>query len=90
VTFIFNCAERPGLEHLGTAMYRPKQKGFTSDGQEHCDPALFERIHLSPYRPNSALIFFRHDALFHGVELLTAENLQGSNRPNIQFNLWQS
>lgn len=88
VTCVFNCAERPGLEHLGTALYLPKQQGLTSDGTEHLNPALFDRIGMVPFRPNSALIFLRNDALFHGVELVTAERLQGSNRPNIQFNYW--
>jgi hypothetical protein len=87
---IINCAERDGLEHLGTAMYLPKQKGLTNKGTDHFDPALFERIRVVPFRPNSALIFFCEDALFHGVELLTEETLQGSNRPNIQYNLWDN
>lgn len=87
---VINCAERPGLEHLGTAMYLPKQKGLTNEGTDHYDPALFERIRIVPYKPNSALIFFCEDALFHGVELVTAKTLQGSKRPNIQFNLWDN
>ena len=90
LSFLINCAERDGLEHLGTAMYLPKQAGLTNDGTNHYDPALFERIGVVPYRPNSALIFFCEDALFHGVELVTKETLQGSNRPNIQFNLWDN
>jgi hypothetical protein len=90
LSFLINCAERDGLEHLGTAMYLPKQRGLTNEGTDHYDPALFERIRVVPYRPNSALIFFCEDALFHGVELVTAETLQGSNRPNIQFNLWDN
>jgi hypothetical protein len=72
VSCIINCAERAGLDHLGTAMYLPKQTDFTSDGTEHLDHALFKRIHVVPFKPNSALIFFRHDALFHGVEPVTA------------------
>jgi hypothetical protein len=85
---VINCAERAGLEHLGTVMYVPKRKGLTSDGREHLDPALFERLRTLPFKPNSALIFLRDDALFHGVEPVTAAALQGSNRPNIQYNLW--
>jgi len=88
LTCVINCAERAGLEHLGTVMYLPKQRGFTSDGREHLDPARFDRVRVVPFKPNSALIFLRHDALFHGVEPVTAETLQGSNRPNIQYNLW--
>lgn len=87
---VINCAERSGLEHLGTVMYLPKQKGLTSDGTEHLNPALFDRVRVVPFNANSALIFLRDDALFHGVELVTAETLQGSNRPNIQYNLWDN
>jgi hypothetical protein len=87
---VINCAERPGLEHLGTVMYLPRRKGLASDGTEHLNPALFDRVRTVPFRPNSALIFLRDDALFHGVELVTAETLQGSNRPNIQYNLWDT
>lgn len=85
---VINCAERAGLEHLGTVMYVPKRKGLTSDGREHLDPALFDCVRRLPFQPNSALIFLRDDALFHGVETVTAAALHGSNRPNIQYNLW--
>jgi hypothetical protein len=88
VTCIFNFPERSGLEHLGTMMYTPKQEGFTCSGVVHHDPELFDRLHVVPYRPNTGLFFFRDDRLFHGVERLTEESLMGSERPNIQFNLW--
>jgi len=41
ITCVFNFAEHDGLDDIGTAMYLPKQKGFTSDGDAHHDPALF-------------------------------------------------
>lgn len=88
ITCIFNCPERGGLEHLGTAMYEPKQVGFTCRGIVHHDPRLFHLTQTVPFRPNSALMFFRDDRLFHGVERLTPESLMGSDRANVQFNLW--
>jgi hypothetical protein len=88
VTCVFNCAERTGLDHLGTAIYEPKQEGFTCDGRVHHNPELFNLTEIVPYRPNSALIFFRDDRLFHGVERLNDRALMGSQRANIQFNFW--
>lgn len=88
ITFILHCPERDGLEHLGTAIYEPKEAGFTCRGIVHHNPALFRRTHVVPFVPNSALVFFRGDQLFHGVEPLTETSLQGSHRANVQFNLW--
>ncbi|MEQ1491002.1 MAG: hypothetical protein ABL932_10685 [Terricaulis sp.] len=90
LTCVLNFAERDGLDHLGTTMYEPKEAGFTCQGIVHHNPDLFSPIGIAPYRPNSALFFFRDDRLFHGVERLTEESLQGSERPNVQFNLWAS
>lgn len=88
VTCVFNFAERDGLDHLGTTIYEPNAKGFTCDGTVHHDPKLFRPIGIAPYRPNSAFIFLRDDRLFHGVERLTVDGMMGSQRPNVQFNLW--
>lgn len=90
ITCVFNCPERAGLEHLGTAIYEPKEAGFTCRGSAHHDPARFHVKGKVPFAQNSALIFFRDDRLFHGVERLTKDELGGSERPNIQFNLWES
>jgi len=88
ITCVFNFAEHDGLDDIGTAMYMPKENGFTSDGEAHHDPALFDKIGMAPFRPNSGLIFFREDRTFHGVEKLTADSLGDSKRPNIQLNFW--
>lgn len=88
LTCVFNFAERDGLDHLGTALYEPHAKNFVCNGTVHHDPNLFSQTGIAPYRPNSAFIFLRDDRLFHGVERLTADDMMGSQRPNIQFNLW--
>ena len=88
VTCIFNFPEHEALEHIGTAMYAPKQPDFKSDGLVHLNPDDFDYTHTVPFRPNSALIFFRTDISFHGVQRLTASNLMGSPRYNVQYNLW--
>ena len=89
VTCILNCAERDQLDHLGTALYEPKIPGFTCNGIVHHDPNKFNRISVLPFQPNSALIFFRDDRLFHGVERLSADDAAVSERRNVQFNLWE-
>lgn len=87
-TALFYFAEREGLEHLGTTLYRPLERGFTCDESAHYDPAQFERGETAPYRPNSAFIFARTNVLFHGVHPLTADALAGSRRRGIQMSLW--
>ena len=49
-------------------MYVPKEKGFTCTGIVHHNPVLFIHTHTVPFRRNSALMFFRDDRLFHGVD----------------------
>ena len=86
ITCVFYFPERDDLEYLGTAMYEPKEKGFTCKGVVHHNPEKFIYTHTVPCKKNSVLIFFRDDRLFHGVEKLTGE--EDSERFNIQFNLW--
>jgi hypothetical protein len=88
ITCIFNFPEHKALEHIGTAMYAAKQPGFTSDGLVHLNPDDFDFTHTVPFRPNTALIFARTDASFHGVQHLTQASLMGSPRYNVQYNLW--
>ena len=86
MTCVFYFPERDDLEHLGTAMYEPKEVGFTCKGVVHHNPENFHYTHTVPCKKNSALMFFRHDALFHGVKEMTGT--EDSERYNIQFNLW--
>lgn len=53
---------------LGTALYRPKQRGFTCLGGPHYDFDGFERIRVQPYLPNSLFAFVKTRTSFHGVE----------------------
>jgi hypothetical protein len=87
-TVLFYFAEREGLDHLGTTLYQPLERGFTCDESAHYDPARFERGETVPYRPNTAFIFARTNVLFHGVQTLTADDLAGSRRRGIQLSLW--
>lgn len=88
MTCILYFPETDNLEHLGTAMYKPKQEGFTCKGVVHHNPDKFIFTHKVPCKKNSALIFFRDDKLFHGVESMSTEDAKISERYNIQFNYW--
>jgi hypothetical protein len=88
-TCVFYLPERAGLDALGTALYEPKERGFTCRGVVHHDPAKFVKVGTIPFRPNSAFVFARSDVLFHGVERLTAADLHGSARPGFQVQFWE-
>jgi hypothetical protein len=88
ITCIFNIAESDGLEDLGTALYTARQADFRSNGRQHFEFEKFDLAKVTPFKPNSALIFARQATSFHGVEPLTEENMRGSERRNVQFNLW--
>lgn len=89
VTLILNCAEREGLEHLGTTLYVPNKAGFKCRGLLHHNPKLFHPRITVPFRPNSALLFFRGNRTFHGVEPITRNDALHSERRTLQFNLWE-
>ena len=84
-TCIFYFPEGDGLDRLGTTLYRPRDPGFRCSGAVHHDRSRFEPRETFPYRPNSVLIFAKSDVMFHGVEPLTAEQLQGSRRRGMQI-----
>jgi len=88
-TCLLYMPERAGLEHLGTTLYVPKQKGFTSDGARHLDPADFNAVGVLPFAPNTAVLFARTDRTFHGVEPFTRESLAGSARAGFQMNFFE-
>jgi hypothetical protein len=89
VTCVFYMPERDGLDHLGTAIYRPLEKEMRCRGLFHHDPARFELIATAPFRPNSMLIFARTDVFFHGVHRLTASELHGSERRGFQLQFYE-
>jgi hypothetical protein len=85
MAFVFYMPERAGLDHLGTALYEPREAGFTCPGVRHHDPAGFTLTETMPFRPNSAFVFVRDDTLFHGVERFGEEELAGSERRGFQL-----
>ena len=88
LTVIFNITNRTDLEHLGTALYSPRQANFQSNGRMHFEFDAFDLKETVPYRRNSALLFARTATSFHGVEPISEADLKGSDRKSVQFNLW--
>lgn len=63
------------IEH-GTSLYRPRQSGFTCEGNRHHDGKAFERVKTVPFAPNSMLAFAKTTTSFHGVEPFNATGVR--------------
>lgn len=88
VVFLLYLASDEGAAHLGTSIYRPKDPSFTCPNSVHYSFEDFERVKTFPYRPNSLLAFMRSDRSFHGVEMLSEQDVSGGNRHLIQYVLY--
>jgi hypothetical protein len=75
-------------QHLGTSLYRPKERGFTCPDSAHYPFEDFVRVKTAPYRRNSLLAFERSDRSFHGVEPLAAQDVKTGGRDLIQYVLY--
>ncbi|MDP6953956.1 MAG: hypothetical protein QGF53_14475, partial [Alphaproteobacteria bacterium] len=75
VTMLFYCPRNSGQEHLGTSLYVPIERGFTSEGGPHYDFDKFVNVATMPYQPNSLFCFLNTNVGFHGVETITDENV---------------
>jgi hypothetical protein len=68
VSLLFYLPPDPSLAHLGTSMYRPKDRSFTCAGGPHYDFEHFDRVMTMPYLPNTLFAFIKTPTSFHGVE----------------------
>jgi hypothetical protein len=75
VVLLLYLAPDDTAEHLGTSLYRPKQRGFCCPDSKHYPFADFIRVKTAPYRPNSLLAFERSDISFHGLEPLSERDV---------------
>lgn len=75
VVLLLYLAPDDSAEHLGTSLYRPKQRGFSCPDSKHYEFSDFIRVKTAPYRPNSLLAFVRSDISFHGLEPLTERDV---------------
>lgn len=87
VVLLVYLAPDRNAEHLGTALYRPKDPKFSCPNSTHYPFEDFVRIKTAPYRPNSLLAFFRSDVSFHGLDLLSEQDVTTSGRDLIQYTL---
>jgi len=72
--------------HLGTSLYRPKDRGFSDPDDEQHPFENFVRVKTTPYKPNSLLAFPRSDISFHGVEPMSEQDVAAScGRDVIQY-----
>ena len=55
------------LESAGTALYKPLDENFHSDGSRHLSFEDFSEVDRFPFKPNSLIGFVRTDTSYHGV-----------------------
>lgn len=77
VTLLFYLPATDQQEHLGTAVYTPKDKTRVSAGDEpHGKFEDFDLLKVAPYRSNSMFGFFKTNRAFHGVERIDDPNVR--------------
>lgn len=88
VVLLIYLAPDASAAHLGTSLYRPKDPNFTCPNSTHYPFSDFVKVKTAPYKPNSLLAFFRSDVSFHGLEPLSASDVESSGRDVIQYVLY--
>ncbi|MES2121502.1 MAG: hypothetical protein V4492_01845 [Chlamydiota bacterium] len=76
LTLLFYFPETTQQSHMGTSIYRPKEKTFECEGFTHYPAERFERIYTAPFLPNSLFGFFKNTHSFHGVEPITETGVE--------------
>jgi hypothetical protein len=86
VVLVFYLARDESALHLGTSLYRPKDRGFSCPESKAYPFDDFVRVKTAPYKPNSLLAFLRSDISFHGVEPLSDQDVTAvGGRDLIQY-----
>jgi hypothetical protein len=86
VVLLIYLAFDESASHLGTSLYRPKDRGFSCHVSKTYPFENFIRVKTAPYKPNSLLAFLRSDVSFHGVEPLSGQDVAASGgRDLIQY-----
>jgi hypothetical protein len=83
--FLLYLAPDESALHLGTSLYRPKDRDFSCPDSKHHPFEDFVRVKTIPYKPNSMLAFMRSDVSFHGVEPLSEQDVTACGRDLIQY-----
>ncbi|MDY0870552.1 hypothetical protein [Dongia rigui] len=76
VSMLFYLPGDDSSSELGTALYLPKDRSFTSEGGPHLEFEDFDHVMSVPYAPNVVASFPKTKACFHGVEPVKGPNKQ--------------
>lgn len=76
LSLLFYCPKDDSQVHLGTSIYVPKDPSVALDPNLHYSIDLFTRIATMEYKPNSLFAFLRTDYSYHGVEMITAPDVE--------------
>jgi hypothetical protein len=76
VSMLFYLPADDASAELGTALYVPKDRGFTDEGGPHLEFEDFDHVFTVPYAPNVVASFPKTKACFHGVEPVKGPNKQ--------------
>jgi hypothetical protein len=68
VSMLFYLAPDDANPDLGTALYVPKERGFTHEGGPHLEFEDFDHAFTAPYARNVVTAFPKTAACFHGVQ----------------------
>jgi hypothetical protein len=85
MAFLLYLAPDESALHLGTSLYRPKNRDFSCPVDKQHPFEDFVRVKTAPYKPNSLLAFLRSDVSFHGVEPVSKQDLTACNRDVIEY-----
>lgn len=86
--FLLYLAPDESALHLGTSLYRPKDRDFSCPDSKCYPFEDFVRVKTAPYKPNSLLAFLRSDISFHGVEPLSKQDVTAGGRDLIQYTIF--
>jgi len=75
VVLVFYLARDESAPHLGTSLYRPKDRDFSCPNSIAYPFDDFVRVKTAPYKPNSLWAFLRSDISFHGVEPVSDQDI---------------
>ena len=67
ISLLFYLPRDYQLKDYGTTVFRPKQAGFTSDGNARYEWDQFEPVFKAPFVPNSVFGLARSEVSFHGT-----------------------
>lgn len=76
VSMLFYLPKDDSAQELGTALYLPKDRSFTSEGGPHLEFEDFDHVRTVPYARNVVTAFPKSATCFHGVEPVTGVNKQ--------------